>query len=95
MTRPRIALIAVAFIAAAIIAVAFWIAPTACSGGLEIYSQCGVVAAIALIALPFALKISDSLLIRALAALGFVVLGFAVWIAGLFVANVQILCRLF
>ena len=57
--------------------------------------QCGTAALIVLAALPFVLRRENSLTIRIVSALGFVVLGIAAWIAGLFVANVNFLCRLF
>ena len=46
-------------------------------------------------ALPFGFGIGKSVLARVASALGLVVLGIAAWVAGLVVANVQLLCRLF
>ena len=95
MSRASQALIATAAIALALLAIAFWIAPSACEGGLEIYLQCGVVALAMLAALPFVLRTGNSLSVRFASALGLLILGATVWTVGLFAANVQILCRLF
>ena len=78
-----------------LVSVAFFVAPRACEGGFEIYLQCGVVALIVLVALPFVLRIGNSLAIRIVLGLGFVVLGAVAWFVGLVVANVNFLCRLF
>lgn len=78
-----------------LVSVAFFVAPRACEGGFEIYLQCGVVALIVLVALPFVLRIGNSLAIRIVSGLGFVVLGAVAWFVGLVVANVNFLCRLF
>lgn len=82
-------------VAVSVSAAAFWIAPRACEGGLEIYFGFGLAAGVVMLALPFLLRSSDSLLARTLAALGFAVLAAIAWIGGLFAANVQIICRLF
>jgi len=78
-----------------IFALAFVIAPHACEGGLDLYFWCGVAALAALLALPFATHMSGSLLASLGWAVGFLVLGFAVWLGGLVAANVRIICRLF
>ena len=75
--------------------VAFWVAPRACEGGFETYLQCGTMALIVLAALPFVLLGGKSLSVRVVSSVGFVILGAVAWVAGLFVANVNILCRLF
>jgi len=75
--------------------VAFWVAPRACEDGLETYLQCGTVTLVVLAALPFVFRSGNSLSIRVVSALGFVVFGAAVWVVGFFVANVNFLCRLF
>jgi len=94
-SRAAQCLVAAATVSLLVVAVAFWVAPRACEGGFEIYLQCGTAALIVLAALPFVLRRENSLTIRIVSALGFVVLGIAAWIAGLFVANVNFLCRLF
>jgi len=78
-----------------LIIVAFRVAPRACEGGFETYLKWGTVTLIVLAALPFVLQDGNSLSIRVVSALGFVVLGASVWVAGLIVANVNFLCRLF
>ena len=78
-----------------LVSVAFFVAPRACEGGFEIYLQCGVVALIVLVALPFILRTGNSLAVRIVSGLGFVVLGAGSWFVGLVVANVNFLCRLF
>jgi len=96
MSRTSLSAIAVAITTAILlVAAAFWFAPRACEGGLEAYLMCGVAALVMMFALPFVLRMGDSLLVRAASALGLVVLAAAFWLAGLFAANVQILCRLF
>ena len=95
MSRASECVIAVATVALLLLAVAFWIAPRACAGGFEIYLLSGLAALAAMLALPFVLRIGDSLFARVASALGFVVLGAALWVAGLLTAEVQILCRLF
>ena len=95
MSRAAKCAVAVATIAFVLVAIAFWIKPRACEGGLEIYFFCGLAALPAMAALPFGFGIGKSVMARVASALGLVVLGIAAWVAGLFAANVQILCRLF
>jgi hypothetical protein len=95
VSRASESLVAAAAVSLLLIVVAFWVAPRACEGGFETYLQCGIAALIVLAALPFALRRDNSLSVRIASALGFVVLGIAAWIAGVFVANVNFLCRLF
>jgi len=94
-SRASQCLVAAATVSLLLVVVAFWVAPRACEGGFETYVQCGTAALIVLAALPFFLRRDDSLSIRIASALGFVALGVAAWIAGLFAANVNFLCRLF
>ena len=91
----RIGISMVAVVAFSVLTTAFLIAPRACEGGLEIYFLCGVVALIVLAALPFFRRAGNSVSVRVASALGLVILGVAVWVAGLFIANIQIMCRLF
>ncbi len=74
---------------------AFIVAPRSCEGGLTFYFWSGVVSLIALAALPLSMALGRSIGIRLAWALGFFAFGFAAWFAGLFAANVQIMCRLF
>jgi hypothetical protein len=87
--------VAVAAVAFLLFVAAFWLAPSSCEGGFGIYVLCGVAALAVLLAMPFALRFGNSTLIRVGWGLGLVVLGGALWIAGLAVANFRILCRLF
>jgi len=80
---------------AALVAFAFVAAPSSCDWGLGAYFWAGVICAVALAALPMALRRGESWVKRALLAIAFAAAGIAFWIAGLFAANMQILCRLF
>ena len=82
-------------IGALIVAAAFAAAPHSCAGGLEFYAGLGVVATGALFALPFVLARSFSLSVRWLGGTALALVGIALWSAGLFGANVRIICRLF
>ena len=95
MSRTSLCIVAATVVLLLLVSIAFIVAPRACEGGFEIYLQCGVVALIVLAALPFALRTGNSLALRMVSGLGFVVLGAAAWVAGLVVANVNFLCRLF
>jgi len=86
---------AAAVVALVLFATAFAIAPHACEGGLEIYFGAGVFTLAVLFALPLAMARGRRLRVRVALALGLSALGVGVWLAGLFAANVQLLCRLF
>jgi hypothetical protein len=79
----------------ALFAMAFLAAPHSCQGGLTEYFWLGVVVTIALLVIPFVLERKLPILKRTLASLGLVVLGAAVWVSGVFAANISIICRLF
>jgi hypothetical protein len=79
----------------ALFAFAFIAAPKSCEWGLTAYFFAGVAALIALFVLPLALERNATTGRRLLLALGLVAVGFALWFAGLFAANIQIMCRLF
>lgn len=79
-------------VSVALFALAFVVAPWSCAGGVETYGWSGIAALGAMLALPFVACTGDSLLARA--GLGFALLAAVVWLAGLFAANVRILCRL-
>ena len=95
MSRASLHIVAAAVILLLLFSIAFFVAPRACEGGFEIYLQCGIVALLVLAALPFVLRTGNSLAVRMVSGLGFVVLGAAAWVVGLVVANVNFLCRLF
>lgn len=82
-------------IGAALFAFAFVAAPKSCEWGLTAYFWSGVAALVVLLALPVALRTDRTALQRAAFGLAFAAFGAAVWIAGLFAANVRIMCRLF
>ena len=79
----------------ALVAFAFVAAPSSCEWGLGAYFWAGVVCAVAMAALPLALRTGEPWAKRALFAIVFAAAAIAFWIAGLFTANMKILCRLF
>lgn len=84
-----------AILCAGLFAFAFVAAPKSCEWGLAAYFWTGVAAVVALLAAPFVLQSERPARVRVFLALGYGVLGSAVWFAGLFAANVRIMCRLF
>ncbi len=80
---------------AGLLALAFMVAPHSCEGGLEIYLWSGIAVVVAMLALPFVVRTGGPLLACVGWSLGFALLGAALWLAGLFAANVRIICRLF
>jgi hypothetical protein len=82
-------------VALALLGFAFWIAPRACTGGVELYVKAGVTSLGVLLALPFVVRSGASVRGRVGWALAFAFFGAAVWVIGRFAANVNILCRLF
>ncbi len=95
MQRPRLFFGAAAIVGACLLVLAFLAAPRSCEGGLEVYFWAGVVALVALAALPFAARAGASAPGRVAWSAAFVAFGVGVWLAGLFAANVRIMCRLF
>lgn len=95
MTDRTASISLVAALCAALLVVAFIVAPHSCQGGLTAYFWVGVVVTLVFLAIPFTLGRKMPILTRAFASLGLVVLGVVVWIGGLFAANVSIFCRLF
>ena len=91
---PRLGAIA-ATLWVAVFAFAFAAAPKSCEWGLTAYFWTGVAAVIILFALPLILGKQASLGRRLLLSLAFAAASLAVWFAGLFGANIQIMCRLF
>jgi hypothetical protein len=86
---------AAAAIGTIIFGMAFAAAPYSCDGGAEFYFWCGVAGLLILFALPFAIRIANSVSVSIIWGLGFALFGAAVWVAGLLAAPVRILCRLF
>lgn len=96
MSRTAVTFSIAAIVGVAVIAIAFVAAPRSCEGGLELYFWSGIGSLAVLTALPFVLMSSgNSVFVRLAWAVGFFAFGSAVWLAGLFLANVRIMCRLF
>lgn len=92
MSRP----IAVAgAVAAALFAFAFVAAPRSCEWGLSAYFWSGIAALGGLLALPVLVERGRPLERRIVSGLGCAAMALVAWIAGLFAADIQILCRLF
>ena len=84
-----------ALICIAMLACAFVSAPRSCEGGLEAYALTGAAGIVGLVAAPLVLRRDLGTSRRGLVGAAFAAVGVAVWIAGLFAANVRIFCRLF
>lgn len=95
MTNRRASLVLASILAVGLFAFAFVAAPKSCEWGLTAYFWSGVAVVLVLVVAPFILRRADTVWIRIRTAFLFGILGFAVWIAGLYAADVQILCRLF
>lgn len=96
MQRQNIPLYPIAAIAwAGIFLSVFLIAPRSCEGGLELYLLGGAVMVLVLSSLPFMLLLNKPLSSRLAAAalLGFITT--LIWLAGFFIADFRIICRLF
>jgi hypothetical protein len=87
--------LAVAGVSLAILALAFVVAPRACEGGLELYFWVGVLALVGLFALPVVTRTDRSMSSCFGYGLLFVLIGVGAWLAGMILANVRIICRLF
>jgi hypothetical protein len=79
----------------ALVLFAFVAAPHSCEWGLNAYFWAGVACVVLLAGLPFALLSASLIQRRLLIAFALSGAACASWIAGLFIANVRILCRLF
>jgi len=79
----------------ALVVFAFVAAPHSCEWGLDAYALAGLASAVGLFALPLVHHGAVPRIRRIPAAAGLAALGIAVWVAGLFLANVRIFCRLF
>jgi len=84
-----------AALCAAMVVSALVAAPRSCEGGLEAYLLAGLIGVPGMFAVPMFLRSDQSMLRRLAGAALFAAIGGAVWLAGLFGANVRILCRLF
>lgn len=91
LQRHRIA----AVLCSALFVFAFVAAPHSCEWGLDAYFWAGIAAALLLAAAPFtrwSKPAASTPLLQSLLDVGTVA---AVWVAGLLVADVRIMCRLF
>jgi hypothetical protein len=94
--KPRTqALVAGGALCVALVAFAFVAAPKSCQWGYDAYFWTGVVCLIILFALPFAFRVSQSILGRTGLGVGFAIFGGGVWLTGVFSANFRIICALF
>ena len=78
----------------ALLAFAFVAAPHSCEWGLTAYFTSGVFVVVGLMVLPFVFSRRLPPMQRCLLAFGFGAFGVAVWLGGLFAANLRIICRL-
>jgi hypothetical protein len=92
--KPK-AVVFTAAVCFALFAFAFVIAPAACEGGLSTYVWSGLAAVGTLFAVPFVSLPQLPLGSRVLRGLVLALLASAVWAAGLFAADMRIVCRLF
>jgi len=92
--RAPVALGTSAALGVALFSLAFVVAPRSCEGGLTLYFWCGIAALVVWLALPFAARIGRSLRVRVVWSIGLGILGAAVWVAGLVIANVRFICGL-
>lgn len=82
-------------VSAALFVFAFVAAPRSCEWGLSAYVWSGVAALAGLLALPVAVERGRTVERRIAAGLGHAALALTTWVAGLFAADFQLLCRLF
>jgi hypothetical protein len=95
MRRTHIGLIVATIVAMLLFASAFATAPRSCEGGLEVYFWLGILAVMTLLVVPFVAHLGRTLVLRSVWAMALGLAGVSIWVAGLFAANVRILCRLF
>jgi hypothetical protein len=84
-----------AVLCAAIVVCALAAAPRSCEGGFEAYLLAGLIGIPGMFAVPMFLRSDRSMLRRLAWGALFAAIGLAVWIAGLFGANIRFICRLF
>ena len=94
MAREPAAYVSAILIAGILLALAYFVAPTACEGGLEFYIRSGAAALLLLLGLPFLAHLGRSALVRVAFGFGFFAFGVGAWLAGLFAANVRFICGL-
>jgi hypothetical protein len=82
-------------VCAALVALAFVLAPSSCEGGLGLYALAGLVGVPLLFGMPFAVPRRESAMHPATIGTAFVACGAAAWTLGFFASGMRILCRLF
>ncbi len=82
-------------VCAALFSFAFVAAPQSCEWGLAAYFWAGVTTLVTLPVVPVAVLTDRSFPRRAALGLGLATIVLLVWVAGLFAANVRVMCRLF
>ena len=93
--RRTLVLLAAGVLCTALFSFAFIAAPHSCEWGATAYFLAGVATLAALVIAPMAIETDSPMLKRAALGLGLSLVTLIVWFAGLFAANVRILCRLF
>jgi hypothetical protein len=91
----RKAAVIAAVLVAALVGLAFVIAPRACRGGLQLYAWAGVGVVAVLLTLPSVVRAGRGALARTLWTVGLVALGMLAWVGGIVAANVPIMCRMY
>jgi len=95
MSRYAQVISAAGAVCAALFSFAFVAAPQSCEWGLAAYFWAGVATLVMLPVAPALLLTDRSVPRRALLGLGLAAIVLIVWVAGLFIANVRVVCRLF
>lgn len=94
MTNWIAPLLSVSVLCAALFAFAFVVAPHSCQWGWTAYLWAGTAVIISLVAMPFYFHLMYPIWRQLLLCLGFGSIGLFVWVAGIFAANIRIICRL-
>jgi hypothetical protein len=95
MAGPKHSFLLTGILSAALFGFAFVASPKACEWGLSAYFWSGVAVILILFIAPFYLRRHESTGKRIGTALLAGGAGLAIWISGLFIADIQIMCRLF
>ena len=84
-----------AVLCGAMFAAAFVAAPWSCEWGLTVYTILGIAVTASLLIMPFVLHAGASVIGRFGRSLGWATASCGVWLLGMFVANVRIICKMF
>jgi hypothetical protein len=82
-------------VCAALVALAFVLAPSSCDGGLGIYAVAGLIGMPVLFGLAFVAARPRSTAERLAIGAAFVACGLGMWTLGFFASGMRILCRMF